>query len=370
MSSLAVNPAGPPGPAPRPRRDGRIAALLFAAALVGGCGRPAGTLFGDAGTRVWPPAPERTRIRAVGALRSSSDLKAAVSAGEAFATVLRGERPPIAFSAPHGIAREGTKLAVADTGLAGVHILDLEARTHTLVNGCRQQRFETPLGVTWADGRLFVTDAGRHEVVELDASGACRASFGAEVLKRPVGIVYLPPRNELLVVDGGAHALVGFNPSGGVTRRIGSHGSGPGDFNYPTHIGFDGHGRFAVADTANFRVQLLDLDGRPLGSIGKKGDAAGDLSLPKGVAFDSEGHLYVVDTHFENVQIFDGEGRLLLAFGEEGTDLGRFGLPAGIAIDPADRIWVAEAANHRVQVFDYLPEDGSKVQGPGSKVGD
>ena len=73
-----------------------------------------------------------------------------------------------------------------------------------------------------------------------------------------------------------------------------------------------------MADSGNFRVQVLDLDGEVQAVFGEKGDAAGDLSLPKGVATDSQGNIYVVDAHFENVQVFDSTGRLLMAFGREG----------------------------------------------------
>ncbi|MCH7632502.1 MAG: 6-bladed beta-propeller, partial [Planctomycetes bacterium] len=112
--------------------------------------------------------------------------------------------------------------------------------------------------------------------------------------------------------------------------------------------------KLLVSDSGNFRVQLLDLEGRPIRTIGQKGDGAGDFSLPKGVAFDSEGHIYVVDAQFENVQVFDSAGQLLMAFGREGTDLGAFWLPSGLTIDDEDRIWVADAGNRRVQLFTYL----------------
>ena len=124
-------------------------------------------------------------------------------------------------------------------------------------------------------------------------------------------------------------------------------------FNYPTHLCCTGD-KLLVADSGNFRVQLLDLDGNCVNVFGQKGDGAGDFALPKGVAFDSEGHIYVVDTHFENVQVFNPQGQLLMAFGREGHELGRFWLPAGLAIDAQDRIWVADSGNHRLQVFEYI----------------
>lgn len=280
---------------------------------------------------------------------------AARSGGEVFRAVFCGPRPPIPFSAPHSVAVCGThQVAVADGSGSAVHVIDLDARTHTLVSGWHDGRFDMPIGVAWAGQRLFVTDAKRHEVVELSADGTFRQRFGVDVLKRPVGIVYVAARDQLYVVDGGAHTIVVFALSGRVVTTFGRNGVAPGEFNYPSHLAWDGGDRLLVADTGNFRVQLLDLDGACRRTIGKKGDGAGDFSLPKGVAFDADGHLYVVDAHFENVQLFDDHGRLLLAFGQEGTGPGAFALPAGLAIDENGRIWVADSANHRIQIFAYL----------------
>ena len=333
-----------------------IVPALLAVGAVGACARPQGTLFEPIRpARVWPPPPETARIRLVGLLADSGDLKAARSAGEGFKAALRGPRPPIAFDGPHALAvhRKGL-LAIADGAGACVHVMDLDGRTQARIAGWSEEdRFATPLGVAWAGERLFVTDAQRHEVVELDASGRFHRRFGGDDLVRPVGITYLRERNELYVVDGGAHCLVAFDLAGRKVRTIGGPGNACGSFNFPTHISNTGD-RVLVSDSGNFRVQLLDLDGRCVRAIGRKGDGAGDFALPKGVAFDSEGHLYVVDAQFENIQIFNRDGRLLLAFGREGSGLGEFSLPAGLAIDEQDRIWVAESGNRRVQVFAYM----------------
>ena len=338
-------------------------ALPVIVALAGGCGRPQGVLFPTMEpARVWPSPPDTPRIKWLGVLWGSNDLKAAQSGGEVFANVLRGPRPAIKFSGPHALAvREPGMLAVADGTGAAVHILDLEHRTHLLVSGFGEERFAVPVGVAWADGRLFVTDAGRREVIELDAEGNYVRSFGkaqrdqdgSSVLRRPVGITYSSARRRLYVVDGDDHRLKVFDLTGTMVVTLGRRGTLPGEFNFPSHICAAGD-RLLVTDSGNFRVQLLDLDGVCIKTIGKKGDGAGDFALPKGVAFDSEGHIYVVDAQFENIQVFDSNGQLLMAFGEEGSGLGDFSLPAGLTIDGLDRIWVADAGNRRIQVFSYM----------------
>lgn len=333
----------------------RRAAWVVCAVVVSGCARPQGILFESMDPpKVWPPPPEIARIKLIGELSDSSDLKAAVTGGEAFRTVFRGPRPPIRFLGPHGLAfHERGILAVADTSGATVHLLDLEARTHLRISGWGEERLGAPVGVAWVGDRLFVSDVKRGELIEFDVRGAYRGRFGGDDLHHPVGIAYLPARNRLYVVDRSQHQIVVFRPDGTREGTLGEYGSAPGQFNFPTHLSVRGD-RLLVADSGNFRVQLLDLDGRCLTTIGQKGNGAGDFALPKGVAFDSEGHLYVVDAQFENVQIFDSAGRLLLAFGREGRDPGEFWLPSGIAIDQQNRIWIADGGNRRIQVFAYL----------------
>ncbi len=337
-----------------PAVGGLVVVMLIAV----GCATPQGIVFAPMDPEVvWPPAPELARIRLVGELSASDDLQAGRSGGEAFLAALRGPRPPINLSAPHAVSRRGTTLlALTDTGTATVNIMNLGTRDHRMISGGPGVPFESPVGLTWAGSRLFVTDAARHEIFELDDSGTYRRRFGLDQLVRPVGIAYVSARDRLYVVDGGAHCIVIFDLAGNETGRFGTNGFEPGQFNYPSHICWDGGQRLLVADSGNFRVQLLDLNGACLRAIGQKGDGAGDFAMPKGVAFDSGGHLYVADAQFENVQIFNDEGRLLLAFGQEGAGPGEFSLPAGLTIDGQDRIWVADSANHRVQVFDYLRE--------------
>ncbi len=329
-------------------------AILFALPL--GCATPQGVLFPPIDPpRVWPAPPDTPRIQLVGVLGGSDDLKAQVSGAEILKSAFRGPRPPINFTAPHGVAvRSDDLVAVADASGAAVHILDLESRTHRLVTGFEDDRFAMPIGVAWANGHLFVTDAQRHEVIQLDEKGHLQRRFGCDTLTRPVGIAFVARTNQLWVVDGGAHRLVAFNLATTKAATIGERGTALGQFNFPTHIAAEGD-RILVADAGNFRVQILSASGEGLASIGQKGNGAGDLSLPKGVAFDRFGRIYIVDAHFENVQIFDPDGRLLMAFGHEGSGAGEFALPAGLTIDDHDRIWVADSGNRRLQLFAHVP---------------
>ena len=89
---------------------------------------------------------------------------------------------------------------------------------------------------TTPGGRTLVVPAFHCTPFELGPDGTFRRRFGAEELVRPVGIAYVADRDRLYVVDGGAHCIVVFDLEGTVVTRLGQNGTGPGQFNYPSHI--------------------------------------------------------------------------------------------------------------------------------------
>ncbi len=128
-------------------------------------------------------------------------------------------------------------------------------------------------------------------------------------------------------------------------------------------MALDHEGKLYVVDSMNFRVQILDPEGKVIKTFGNVGDGLGQFARPKGIAVDSDGNIYVIDAAFNNFQIFDSEGRLLLFVGSIGKEPGQFWLPAGAYIDGQDRIYVADQYNFRVQVFQYF-RDGEQARRP------
>ncbi len=321
-----------------------------------GCADPSGPLFPPIVPRVvWPPPPDTPRIEYVGQLRGEGDLRRRLNVFEALGQVVAGPRPVADFVQPAAVAVSGARVAVADSGDACVHLIDLDARTFRTARA----DLKRPLDLIFIDDRLAIADAERGEVVLLENDGRVAARWGRDVLQRPVALAWDADAQWLWVLDAGQHALVAFDRAGSARPPVGGRGAGGGQFNFPAGLAIlpaPGGTMLAIADAMNFRVQLLDRAGEPLAAFGEKGDAAGDFSFPRDVAADSDGHLYVLDKHFENVQIFDRDGRLLMAFGGEGTERGRLSLPSGVTIDAQDRIWIADSGNRRVQVFQYLKE--------------
>lgn len=334
--------------------------VLLGAGLLSGCATPPGVVFESAiDAPSWPTPPDQPRIRYVGQLRTDEDLRAGRNGLQRLGDAIFGRTPVQGMISPMAVCTDGAqRVFVADSGAQVVHVLDLTSRRHERWAPTEPgARFIQPVGIAWDDsGRVLVSDSQASRVVALTSEGKLAGVLGQGSLRRPCGLAVDPRTQRIFVADAGAHQIVVLNPDGSESARMGERGGGPGQFNYPTNVAFDGAGRLYVSDSLNFRVQVFDTALRPLSQIGRKGDMPGYFAQPKGLAIDSEDHVYVVDANFEAVQLFDRQGALLMNFGREGSGPGEFWLPAGMFIDPRNRIWIADSFNRRVQVFDYLPE--------------
>lgn len=332
--------------------------IILLIAALSGCSRP-GVIFPTLEKPlVWPAPPEPPRIRYVGQLSTSADLKPAVNFGEAIGQALFGRRDIHALLSPLSVCTDGAdRVFVADSNAQVIHCFNLNTRTYEQWTPGLQKRFSQPVAVAWdPNGRLLVADSAASRLYAFDKSGTFLGEFGPDSLKRPCGIAVDTRGNRILVADSGLHQVIVLSPMGALLTAMGQRGTRLGEFNFPTNVAVDSRGRVYVSDSLNFRIQQFSPDLVPIRQIGRKGDSPGYFSEPKGIAIDSQDHLYVVDANFESVQLFDDQGRLLLDFGEEGTGPGEFWLPVGIFIDLHNRIWIADSYNRRIQVLDYLPQ--------------
>lgn len=134
-------------------------------------------------------------------------------------------------------------------------------------------------------------------------------------------------------------------------RSIGTVGNGPGQFNKPEGISVDANGNLYVADTNNFRVQVLSPQGSYVRSWGSYGTGNGEFKGPQDVAIDSHGNVYVADWGTDRIQKFTPEGTHLLTWGSHGTANGQFRTPDNIAFDHQGNVFVSDSGNYRIQKF-------------------
>ena len=207
------------------------------------------------------------------------------------------------------------------------------------------------------------------------------------------------------VADTTKHCVYVFDGQDNLIKKIGSRGSGVGQFNDPCGVIFDCNDHLYVADYGNHRVQKFDVSSNYMFQYGGgKGSQDGQLNSPRGVTVH-DGRLYLADcencrisvfqiddpfcciigkgkfnsphdvavkvnnqllvVHFGGscVHTFTLDGYYITKFGTYGSGVGQFSGPGGIVVDLNDFIFIAEYGNNRVSVFN---KDGNYIHHFGS----
>lgn len=308
---------------------------------------------------LWPLPPDVPRISYVNSLSRPEDMGIQEGTVKSFLRFLIG-RAETPIVNPHGLEVDAAgRLYVVDQFLKKIHVYDRNEKRYALFPQ-KGAPFVSPIDIAIDNqrGRIYVSDSAQAVVRIFDAAGnQAVGEIRSGGMGRPTGIAVNAVTDELLVVDTVNSGILRYSlKDHSLKGVVGREGSETGRFHSPTHIAVSSAGNIFVTDSLNFRVQVLDPQGKFLRTFGAPGDSPGYFSRPKGVAVDSDGNIYVVDALFDNVQVFDSEGRLLMSFGKPGKAPGEFWLPSGIFIDSKDRIYVSDSYNKRVQIFQYLKE--------------
>jgi DNA-binding beta-propeller fold protein YncE len=225
-----------------------------------------------------------------------------------------------------------------------------------------------PAGMTWgevpgmtidADGRVFAFHRNAPPIVEFDEDGHVLKTWGRDLFVWPHGI-RVDRHGFLWVTDGRARDAKGqqvfkYTRDGRLLMTLGTagvSGAGPDTFNGPTDVAVAPNGDVFVADGhVNARIVKFSPDGTFIKAWGKKGTGPGEFDVPHTMFFDGSGRLLVGDRSNKRIQIFDQEGRFL----DQWT---QFGSPSGIFIAPDDTLYVVDY-NDRMRLFIGNAKDGS-----------
>jgi len=276
--------------------------------------------------------------------------------------VVAGEPEFHALITPYSVVTDSQdRIIVTDPGAAGIHVFDFAQHKYKFIT--RQKNTDglySPqcLAVDAADN-IYVTDSYSGKIFVFDAEGRFQRVIGSVkgegYFKRSTGIAVDSQAQRIFVTDTLRNQIFVLDMQGKVLQKIGTGGSGEGEFNFPTELRLDGED-LLVVDAMNFRVQAFDRSGKFKYALGQVGGSVGYMFRPKGIGVDSEGHLYVVEGLGGMIQVFDRQGELLYYFGQRGTGFGEFQLPTGLYIDRNDRVFVVDSYNRRVQVFQYFAQ--------------
>ncbi len=150
-----------------------------------------------------------------------------------------------------------------------------------------------------------------HAVVKFDPDGKVLMTIGTpgvagnppDALTEPCSIV-VAPNGDLFIAEGHSGQqpdaapdtvarISHFTKDGKFIRSFGRLGSGPAEFKTPHDIAMDAEGRLLVADRGNYRIQILEQDGRFIAEWKQFG-------RPSGV-YLRDGLIYVADSESNGV---------------------------------------------------------------------
>ena len=254
---------------------------------------------------------------------------------------------PVRFDSPQGLALDGDLLYVADTGNHALRKVNLTSGAVETVAGNGEQariyyrhggpgptiKLNSPWDMTLAEGELYLTMAGFHQVWRFDsASGLIQpwvgsgheglkdGPFGEALLAQPSGISYRAGQFYLACSE--ASAIRRFDPvAGQVTTLV-------------------GEGLYEFGDREG------------VGEVAR-------LQHPLGVEAGPDGLLYVADTYNHKIKRLNPTTRELTRWLGDGTSgyhdgpgaTARFNEPGGLSL-AGNKLYIADTNNHAVRVAD------------------
>ena len=170
-----------------------------------------------------------------------------------------------------------------------------------------------------ADGLVYVCNRVNHRIEMFRMDGIFVKQFGVGHLSYPWGVTV--NNKQVYVAGGRSHRISIFTLEGQLIRTIGSYGSGPGQFNWPSAVAISPDGDMYVTEANSHRVQVFSPDGVFQREFGK-----GQLNSPHDILLTADGHVLVANTGNNHVVIFNTTGQVIHSF-QVGSR------PHGLAID-------------------------------------
>ena len=295
----------------------QVCLMMFLVLLTLGCGNPAGPELKVEHIASWPMPPDGHRI-----------------------------------PAPRSIAvGPENEIYVLDTA-GRVLVFDESGRA---VQQWKMPEYDIgrPEGVlVLKDGRVAVADTHYHRVVFFDRQGnplEMMGSFGKEPGQfiYPVGLAQDDQENLYVCEYGENDRVQKFSIDGQFLLQFGRFGTGPGEFQRPSKMIWQG-GRVFVADAINNRIQEFSDSGEFVKVLGASEPRLA-LQYPYDIASGRDGILYVVEYGAGRVSKIDQTGKQLGRFGSTGSGEGQFVTPWGLAVDVSrSRLFVADTGNRRI----------------------
>ena len=141
-----------------------------------------------------------------------------------------------------------------------------------------------------------------------------------------------------------------MNPDLTFSYSFGSYGSAKGQFNAPVFIAIDNQELIYVSDWSNHRIQVFTSEGKCISQFGTHGSGPGQLQYPTGLVINNN-LLYVAQGGNYSVSIFTTDGQFVSRVGEKGNKKDQFNRPCGIALDNEGYLYICDCSNNRLVMY-------------------
>ena len=229
---------------------------------------------------------------------------------------------------------------IADHTSHQIHVFD-EQTKHVRSfgqQGSGNGQLDDPTGIAVdPDGLAYVCNCRNNCIEIFRMDGTFVKQFGVGHFSNPSGVTV--NNKQVYVADSGNNRISIFTLEGQLIRTIGSQGSGPGQFDWPTAVAISPDGDMYVTDYWNHRVQVFSPDG-----VFRREFGEGQLDWPLGILITADGYVLVANTGNNRIVIFNTTGLLVHRF-QVGSG------PRGLAIDHNGDLLVTLYNDKQVAVF-------------------
>ncbi len=279
---------------------------------------------------------------------------------------------------PFGIAERNGEIFVSD-GEGGKILRVKDAENFAILT----DKLHTPSAIAFdKDGNLFVADSGSHTIKNINLeTGEVEIIAGTENEKgftdgdakeakfnAPVGIAV--SENGKIFVSDTYNDKIRVIENGRVSTLAGSvegFADGFGDqakFDTPLGIALTKDNKLIVADAGNFRLRIIEENGKvwTLAGNNRQDSTDGLLSearfiQPTDVSIDKFGAIYVADGNSIRVigrrflPFIETLTETRLGFSDGNLTTARFNRPSGLTVDKSGNLFVADSENQVVRVL-------------------
>jgi uncharacterized protein (TIGR03437 family) len=285
------------------------------------------------------------------------------------------------LNGPQGLAVDKSgNVFIADTGNNAVRQVAKNGTITTFVGsgtaGSGGNQLAAPQGVAAdATGNVYIADTQNARVQKV-AGGSASTLAGGSSFYTPVGGA-VDAAGNVYVADVNNNVVRVISPSGSVSTLAGTGSAGySGDggpagsaaLNSPQAVAVDAAGNVYIADTGNYRIREVMVNGQintiaGNGLPGFSGDGGpalrAQIGAPAGVAADGSGNVYFSDGSARVrkvnsagfVSTIAGNGTQGYSGDGLGATVAQLNAPTALAVDAAGNVYVADTGNNAVRML-------------------